>query len=69
MEHRNWECPKCQNREFEADQFAATGGGLTKFFNIQSKKFSTVTCTRCKYTEMYQASTSKLGNVLDFFGN
>ena len=69
MEHRNWVCPKCQNREFEADQFAATGGGLTKFFNIQSKKFSTVTCTRCKYTEMYQASTSKLGNVLDFFGN
>jgi len=69
MEHKNWECPKCQNREFVADQFSATGGGLTKFFNIQSKKFSTVTCTRCKYTEMYQASTSKLSNVLDFFGN
>ena len=69
MEHRNWECPKCKNREFEASQFAATGGGLTKFFNIQNKKFSTVTCTRCKYTELYQAETSMLGNVLDFFGN
>ncbi len=32
MEHNNWQCPKCQNKEFEADQFAATGGGLTKFF-------------------------------------
>ena len=69
MKHKNWECPKCQNKEFEADQFAATGGGLTKFFNIQSKKFSTITCTRCKYTEMYQASTTTLSNVLDFFGN
>jgi len=69
MEHKNWECPKCGNREFEADQFAATGGGLTKFFNIQNKKFATLTCLRCKYTEMYQTGTSTLSNVLDFFGN
>ena len=37
VEHSNWECPKCQNKEFEAGQFAATGGGLTKFLNIQNK--------------------------------
>ncbi len=69
MEHMNWECPKCKNSEFETGQFAATGGGLTKFFNIQNKKFFTITCTRCKYTEIYQAETSTLGNVLDLFGN
>ncbi|MFC1509262.1 zinc ribbon domain-containing protein [Candidatus Omnitrophota bacterium] len=69
MEHRNWKCPKCQNNVFEAGQFAATGGGLTKFFNIQNKKFTTVTCTRCQYTEIYKTETSTLGNVLDFFGN
>lgn len=69
IEHRNWKCPKCKNKEFEADQFAATGGGLTKFFNIQSKKYTTVTCTSCRYTEMYKTNTSTLGNVLDFFGN
>ena len=69
MEHNNWQCAKCQNKEFTSDQFAATGRGLTKFFNIQSKKFTTVTCTRCKYTEIYKTDTSTLGNVLDFFGN
>ncbi len=69
MQHNNWRCPKCQNREFDQDQFAATGGGLTKFFNIQNKKFTTVTCTQCMYTEMYRTGTSTLGNVLDFFGN
>lgn len=69
MEHNNWQCQKCQNKEFAADQFAATGGGLTKFFNIQNKKFTTVTCTRCMYTEIYKTDTSTLGNVLDFFGN
>ena len=66
MEHNNWQC---QNKEFASDQFAATGGGLTKFFNIQSKKITTVTCRRCKYTEIYKTDTSTLGNVLDFFGN
>lgn len=69
MEHRNWQCPKCDFQDFEVGQFAATGGGASKFFNIQNKKFSTVTCTRCKFTEIYKAETSTLGNVLDFFGN
>ncbi len=69
MEHNNWQCPKCQNKEFEAGQFAATGGGLTKLFNIQNKKFTTVTCTSCQYTEIYKTDTSTLSNVLDFFGN
>ncbi len=69
MKHRKWECPKCQNKHFETDQFAATGGGLSKFFNIQNKKFTTVTCTDCLYTEIYRTTTSQLSNVLDFFGN
>ncbi|MFA6808214.1 MAG: zinc ribbon domain-containing protein [Eubacteriales bacterium] len=64
-----WVCPKCNNTEYETGQFAATGGGLSKFFDIQNKKFSTVTCTRCKYTEIYKAETSKLGNIFDFFTN
>ncbi|MCF7824059.1 MAG: zinc ribbon domain-containing protein [Candidatus Marinimicrobia bacterium] len=68
MQHENWQCPKCKNDEFETDQFAATGGGLTKIFDIQNKKFTTVTCTRCKYTEIYKSDPgSTLENVLDFF--
>ncbi len=69
MKHDKWQCPKCQNKEFDEDQLAATGGGLTKFFNIQNKKYTTVTCIRCRYTEMYKTDTSTLSNVLDFFGN
>jgi predicted nucleic-acid-binding Zn-ribbon protein len=69
MQHKNWKCPKCNYTEFETDQFAATGGGLTKFFNIQNKKFTTVICAQCKYTEIYKVDTSTLFNVLDFFGN
>ncbi len=69
MPGHRWKCPKCDNDDYETDQFAATGGGITKFLNVQSKKFTTVTCTKCKFTEMYKVKTSALGNVLDMFGN
>jgi predicted nucleic-acid-binding Zn-ribbon protein len=69
MQHDNWQCPKCNNNEFETGQFAATGGGLSKIFDVQNKKFTTVTCSRCKFTEIYKAETSMLGNVFDFFTN
>jgi hypothetical protein len=63
----NYECPKCGNGSYETDQFAATGGGLSKMFDIQNKKFTTVTCTRCKYTELFRADASMLSNIFDFF--
>ena len=69
MQHKNWQCPKCKNRTFETDQITGTGGAFSKFFNIQNKKFTTLTCTQCNYTEMYKTETSTLGNILDFFGN
>ena len=45
----------------------ATGGILTKLFDIQNRKFSTVTCARCRFTELYAADSSMLGNIFDFF--
>ena len=57
----------CDDLEFETDIFQATGGTLAKIFDVQNKKFTTVTCTRCQYTEIYKSSTSNLANVFDFF--
>lgn len=68
-QHRNWQCPKCGNEQYETGQIQSTGGGFAKFFNIQNKKFTTVTCTRCNYTEMYKIDTSTMSNIFDFFGN
>ncbi len=67
MQKGSWICPKCSNTAFETDEFRATGGNLAKIFDVQNKKFSTVTCSQCKYTEMYKGSTSTLGNIFDFF--
>lgn len=67
MQGLNFTCVKCGNTSCDIDEFRATGGFLTKVFDVQSKKFSTVTCTKCKYTEIYRADSSMLGNIFDFF--
>ncbi len=61
-----YSCPKCGNASFENDQFQATGGNFAKVFDIQNKKFITISCTSCGYTELYKAKTSKGSNILDF---
>lgn len=66
MKHKNWQCPKCGEREFDVDQFRAAGGMLAKLFDIQNKRFLTVTCQQCTYTEVYRTSSSTLGSVFDF---
>lgn len=62
-------CPKCGNRSYETDQFQATGGDFAKIFNVQNKRFVTVTCTHCGYTELYRSETSAGMNILDFLMN
>ncbi len=66
MSH-SWRCPKCGNGSYETDQFQATGGTFAKLFDVQNKRFTTVSCTQCRYTEIYKADVSELENILDFF--
>ncbi|MCF7943641.1 MAG: zinc ribbon domain-containing protein [Spirochaetia bacterium] len=63
----NWTCPKCGNNGYETDRFAATGGGLSKLFDVQNKRFNTISCTNCGYTEIYKTTTSGVENILDLF--
>jgi predicted nucleic-acid-binding Zn-ribbon protein len=63
----NYKCPKCGSQACDVSEMRATGGFLTKVFDIQSKRFTTVTCSQCKYTELFKIDSSMLGNVFDFF--
>ena len=66
LKQKSPKCAKCGHRECMVDEFRATGGILTKLLDIQSKRFTTVSCSQCKYTEIYRVESSKLGNVFDF---
>lgn len=70
MEKKQYICEKCGCTSYESDQFQATGGNFAKMFDVQNKKFITISCTRCGYTELYKANTTSGWNVLDFlFGS
>lgn len=66
MEKKQFCCAKCGNTAYESDQFQATGGNFAKIFDVQNKKFTTVSCTRCGFTELYKSQTDAGWNVLDF---
>ena len=59
-------CAKCGNTQYESDQFQATGGNFSRLLNVQNKKFITLSCTQCGYTELYKAQTDSGMNILDF---
>jgi len=69
MDRTKYKCPKCGNKYFETGEMRATGSFVKKLFNIQNRKFSSITCTQCKYTEFFATPSNQLGNILDFFTN
>ena len=69
MEHENYRCPKCSSPVFDVGEIRAAGGFWSKIFDVQGRKFTTVICRRCRYTEFFAADSSTLGNIFDFFTN
>jgi uncharacterized protein len=67
--HMNFKCSKCSNGEYEQGELRAAGGFWSKIFDVQGAKFNTISCTNCKYTELYKKESNLAGNVLDFFTN
>ncbi|MFD1430312.1 MULTISPECIES: zinc ribbon domain-containing protein [Lacticaseibacillus] len=66
MEQKQYVCPKCGSNHYISDQFQATGGTFAKLTNVQNKKFITISCANCGYTELYRKESSAGMNILDF---
>ena len=59
-------CPKCGHEETEVDEIATTGSsGFSRYFDIQNRQFTVVSCTHCGYSEFYRGQSS--GNAIDIF--
>jgi predicted nucleic-acid-binding Zn-ribbon protein len=67
MQHENWKCPKCSNRQFEVGEVRAAGSGFASMFDFENRRFTSVTCARCNYTEFYRADAETVEQVMDFF--
>lgn len=65
---QQYTCIKCGNHNFEEDQLQATGGNFSKIFDVQNKKFITISCSQCGYTEPTKHKRVRM-NILDFLLN
>lgn len=60
-------CPKCGHDDATTDSIATSGSGLTKFFDVQNRQFTVVSCTNCGYSELYRDAGSRGDDIVDFF--
>lgn len=47
-------CAKCGGDESDTGELLASGGVLSSMADISTRRFRTVTCARCGYTEFYR---------------
>lgn len=67
---KSFTCSKCGQKKAVVDKIRTTGSGFTRFFNIQNRLFTAVSCSDCGYTELYRNDVSGSGsNILDFLTN
>lgn len=69
MNKRPYVCPKCGHNRYVADRFQATGGNFARMFDVQNKRFITVSCAACGYTELYRKMNDAGLDILDFLFN
>ena len=53
MKHEKWSCPKCSHKEYDLGEVRVAGSFWAKIFDIQNKKYTSVSCTKCSYTDFF----------------
>jgi len=61
-----YSCPKCGNHEFELGEVFMAGSIIAKILNFEYRRFSSVACTKCTFTELFKTPKKEIQNVLDF---
>jgi len=69
LDKKIWQCPKCNCTEYTEDTVTMTGKSWSRFMNIQNRKFLSITCSKCQYTEFYKGVSKGWESVIDFLGN
>lgn len=63
----NYSCVKCGGSRFDVKEMRATGGMLSQIFDVQNRRYTTVTCCQCGYTELFAKESNDLLNIFDIF--
>lgn len=58
--------PRCRGTQCEIGEIRVAGSALASLFDVEGRRFTGVTCTRCSYTEFYKTVRDRLSEVADF---
>lgn len=61
-----YKCPKCGNAQYTIGEMWAAGTLIVKFLGFQNRRFTSVSCNMCHYTEFYNVPKKKIGEVMNF---
>jgi len=57
-------CAKCGHTEATVDDIAVTSNDTARALDVESRRFRSVTCARCGYTEQYKGRRPKAALAL-----
>jgi predicted nucleic-acid-binding Zn-ribbon protein len=60
-------CPKCSHPDWQTGQVRVAGGWWSSIFDLETRRFTSISCNRCSYTELYKTEASNLSGVVDLF--
>jgi uncharacterized protein len=49
-----YECPKCKHRQHAIGSIRVSGDGFMAILDLENRSFTTVSCERCGFTELYR---------------
>jgi hypothetical protein len=63
-----YRCSKCCATTYETGQIRVSGGFWSSFFHVGNRRFNSVSCAECGYTEFYKRTVSGAQKLFDFLG-
>jgi uncharacterized protein len=59
-------CQKCGNKQYEIGEIWTISSFWTRLFEYYNRRFTYITCQRCKYTEFFKVPKKKIGEAFNF---
>lgn len=58
-------CPKCGNKQYEIGEMWTIGSIWTRLFEFHNRRFTFVSCQKCRYTELFKTPQKNIGEVFN----
>jgi uncharacterized protein len=61
-----YKCPKCGSSQYDIGEIWTVGSSFARIFGFHDRRYTSVSCQNCFYTEFYKVPKKKIGETLNF---